>query len=77
MLKDLPYAIRMLRKNPWFTAIAVVSLAIEDWDQLGPFSVWPMRYFCPRCLWCIPFHCRDSDAVALGRGAPGSTWCRL
>src|SRR5258708_40215354 len=67
MLNDLRYAIRMLLKNPGFTAVAVLTLALGTGATTALFSVIygvlisPYPYAKPEQIWTPGLRTADSD----------------
>src|SRR5436309_2774339 len=68
LLHDLRYGLRMLRKNPGFAAIAMITLALGIGANTAIFSVADAFLLRP-----VTFADVDRLVMVMGR-APGVTW---
>ena len=69
--QDLRYGLRMLAKNPGFTAVAVVTLALGIGANTAIFSVVNAVLLRP-----LPFS-DPSHLIALGEGIPGMGYPKM
>ena len=80
MLQDLRLGLRMLRKHPGFTLIAVLTLALGIGATSAVFSLirgvllTPPPYRQPQRLALIPAARTDGQRMAEPRGWPAAQW---
>jgi putative ABC transport system permease protein len=80
MIRDLRFAVRMLRKQPGFSLIAVLTLALGIGATSAVFSLiqgvllTPPPYREPNRLALVPAARSDGQAMANPRGWPAAQW---
>lgn len=80
MLSELRYAVRMLRKQPWFSLIAVLTLALGIGATSAVFSLiqgvllTPPPYRQPEQLMLMPAARTDGQKMDGPRGWPSQQW---
>src|SRR5580765_8289044 len=80
MLQDLRFALRLLRKQPGFSVVAILTLALGIGSTAAVFSLiqgallTPPPYRDPQQLALIPVARAGGDGAALLRGWPAAQW---